>query len=158
MKDVFSVKRSPSGDEVMHALAVPFQKSEGVSTAQTLTELDSGTVYYLTQTTSAFAISLPNAADAGMGWWAEFIVTAIPGSGTPGAITIIATDDDGDNMHGHGIDGEDGAAQTVSEGTGFDVVTLINGVTVGDRVKIQCDGARWFVLSFAADKAHITFS
>ena len=157
MKDLFVTKRAPSGDEVMHALSVPFQKSTGVSAAKTLTEVDSGSVFYLTQTTSAFAISLPNAADAGMGWWAEFIVTAIPGSGTPGAITIEATDGDGDNMHGHGIDGED-AAQTVSEGTGFDVITLINGVTVGDRVKIQCDGARWFVLSFAADKAHITFS
>ena len=71
---------------------------------------------------SAFAITLPNAADAEAGWFATFIL----GTVDTNAVTIIATDSDGDNIHGHGIDGEDGAAQTVTEGTGVDVITFIS--------------------------------
>ena len=74
------------------------------------------------------------------------------------AVTIEATTGDGDNIHGHSIDGEDGAAQTVTEGTGVDVITFISGATKGDRVSLICDGVSYYVFGLAADKAHITFS
>ena len=106
---------------------------------------------------AAYAITLPECATEDnklMGWSAEFILGTVASN----AVTVQVTDDDGDNMHGIGIDGEDGAAQTVSEGTGFDVLTFISGATKGDRASIVCDGDSYYVFSLAADKAHITFS
>ena len=65
---------------------------------------------------------------------------------------------DGDNIHGHSIDGEDGAAQTVTEGTGVDVITFASGATKGDRVSLMCDGVSYYVFGLAADKVHITLT
>lgn len=125
---------------------------EDIAAAKTLNVKDSGKVFMINQA-SAFAITLPNAADAEAGWFATFIL----GTADTNAVTIIATDSDGDNIHGHGLDGED-AAQTVTEGTGVDVITFISGATKGDRVSLICDGTSYYVLSVAADKAHITLS
>ena len=60
-------------------------------------------------------------------------------------------------MGGHGIDGENGA-QTVTEGTGVDVITFISGATKGDRCRLVCDGTSFYVFSLAADAAHITLT
>ena len=132
------------------------RKIRHVNAAITLKAEDSGTIFMINQA-AAYAITLPECATEDnklMGWSAEFILGTVASN----AVTVQVTDDDADNMHGHGIDGEDGAAQTVSEGTGFDVVTFISGATKGDRASIMCDGDSYYVLSFAADKAHVTFS
>ena len=132
------------------------KKIRHVNAAITLTAEDSGSIFMINQA-AAYAITLPECATEDnklMGWNAEFII----GTQNTNAVTVQVTDDDGDIMHGHGIDGEDGAAQTVSEGTGFDVVTFISGATKGDRASIICDGDSYYVFSLAADKAHITFS
>ena len=124
-----------------------------VSAAKTLLPSDSGSVFMINQA-SAYAITLPNASDAQRGWNAELII------GTPNtnAVTIEATDGDGNNIHGHSIDGEDGAAQTVTEGTGVDVITFASGATKGDRVSLMCDGVSYYVFGLAADKVHITLT
>ena len=127
--------------------------TEDIAAAKTLLPEDTGKVFFINQA-SAYAITLPNAADAGAGWNAQFILATVASN----AVTIEATAGDGDNIHGHGIDGEDGAAQTVTEGTGVDVITIISGATKGDRVSLLCDGTSYYVFSLAADKAHITFS
>ena len=130
------------------------RKIRHVNAAITLTAEDSGTVFMINQA-AAYAITLPECATEDnklMGWSAEFILGTVASN----AVTVIVTDDDGDIMHGHGIDGEDGVAQTVSEGTGFDVVTFISGATKGDRASIVCDGDSYYVFSLAADAAHIT--
>ena len=124
-----------------------------VSAAKTLLPSDSGSVFMINQA-SAYAITLPNASDAQRGWNAEFII----GTANTNAVTIEATDGDGNNIHCHSIDGEDGAAQTVTEGTGVDVITFISGATKGDRVSLMCDGVSYYVFGLAADKAHITLT
>ena len=132
------------------------RKIRHVNAAITLKAEDSGTIFMINQA-AAYAITLPECATEDnklMGWSAEFILGTVASN----AVTVQVTDDDGDIMHGHGIDGEDGAAQTVSEGTGFDVLTFISGATKGDRASIICDGDSYYVFSLAADKAHITFS
>jgi len=132
------------------------KKIRHVNAAITLTAEDSGSVFLINQA-AAYAITLPECATEDnklMGWNAEFIID----TANTNAVTVQVTDDDGDIMHGHGIDGEDGAAQTVSEGTGFDVVTFISGATKGDRASLVCSGDAYYVFSLAADKAHITFS
>ena len=132
------------------------RKIRHVNAAITLTAEDSGTIFMINQA-AAYAITLPECATEDnklMGWSAEFILGTVASN----AVTVQVTGDDGDIMHGHGIDGEDGATQTVSEGSGFDVLTFISGATKGDRASIMCDGDSYYVLSFAADKAHVTFS
>ena len=132
------------------------RKIRHVNAAITLTAEDSGSIFMINQA-AAYAITLPEAATEDnklMGWSAEFILGTVASN----AVTVQVTDDDGDIMHGIGIDGEDGAAQTVSEGTGFDVLTFISGATKGDRASLICDGDSYYVFSLAADKAHITFS
>mgnify|MGYP006400381023 FL=1 len=132
------------------------KKVKHVTEAMTLTPEDSGTVFLIDQG-AAYAITLPDCASKDnemLGWNAEFIVHTVASN----AVTINASTDDGDNIHGHGIDGEDGAAQTVTEGTGVDVITFISGATKGDRASLVCDGDSYYVFSLAADKAHITFS
>ena len=99
---------------------------------------------------AAYAITLPTPALAQRGWNAEFIVGTVASNAQ--TITCPGTD----LFHGIGLDGEDGAAQTVTEGTGIDVITIISGATKGDRVGITCDGVSYYFVSFAADKAHIT--
>ena len=123
-----------------------------VSAAKTLLPSDSGSVFMINQA-SAYAITLPNASDAQRGWNAEFII----GTANTNAVTIEATDSDGNNIHGHSIDGED-AAQTVTEGTGVDVITFASGATKGDRVSLMCDGVSYYVFGLAADKVHITLT
>ena len=133
------------------------KKVKWVTEAMTLTPNDSGTVFLIDQNSGAYAITLPECATKDnemLGWNAEFILHSVASN----AVTIVATTDDGDNIHGIGIDGEDGAAQTVTEGTGVDVITIISGATKGDRVSLVCDGDSYYVFSLAADKAHITFT
>jgi len=110
---------------------------------------DSGNVFMINQG-AAYAITLPTPALAQRGWNAEFIVGTVAANAQ--TITCPGTD----LFHGIGLDGEDGAAQTVTEGTGIDVITIIAGATKGDRVGITCDGVSYYFVSFAADKAHIT--
>ena len=110
---------------------------------------DSGNVFMINQG-AAYAITLPTPALAQRGWNAEFIVGTVAANAQ--TITCPGTD----LFHGIGLDGEDGAAQTVTEGTGIDVITIASGATKGDRVGITCDGVSYYFVSFAADKAHIT--
>jgi len=133
------------------------RKIKHVTEAVTLTPEDSGTLFLIDQSSGAYAITLPECLTKDnemLGWNAEFILHTVASN----AVTIVVTDDDGNNIHGHGIDGEDGAAQTVTEGTGVDVITIISGATKGDRVSLVSDGDSFYVFSLAADKAHITFS
>ena len=127
--------------------------TETIAAAKVLQPEDTGKVFFINQA-SAYAITLPDASKAGAGWNAQFILATVDSN----AVTIEATAADGDNIHGHSIDGEDGAAQTVTEGTGVDVITFISGATKGDRVSLICDGTSYYVFGLAADKAHITLT
>ena len=120
-----------------------------ITAATTILPGDSGNVFMINQG-AAYAITLPTPALAQRGWNAEFIVGTVAANAQ--TITCVGTD----LFHGIGLDGEDGAAQTVTEGTGIDVITIISGATKGDRVGITCDGVSYYFVSFAADKAHIT--
>ena len=153
IKTLAQLKTNKDFHHLLDSMALNLVTMEDIAAAKTLTKQDTGKIFMINQA-SAYAITLPNAVDAGAGWNAEFIVGTVASN----AVTIIATDGDGDNIHGHGIDGEDGAAQTVTEGTGVDVITFISGATKGDRCTLICDGTSFYVFSLAADKAHVTFS
>tara|TARA_R110002167_G_scaffold325532_1_gene531543 strand:+ start:79 stop:495 length:417 start_codon:yes stop_codon:yes gene_type:complete len=122
-----------------------------LTAATTILPGDSGNVFMINQG-AAFAITLPTPALAQRGWNAEFIV------GTAAANAQTITCPGTDLFHGIGVDGEDGAAQTVTEGTGIDVITIAAVAVKADRVSITCDGVNYYFVSFAADKAHITIA
>ena len=119
-----------------------------ISAAKTVLPSDSGTLFMINQA-SAYAITLPAPATALDGWHCEFIV------GTVGSYANTITCTGTDLFHGFDIDMEAGA-YGATEGTGIDVITLISGVTKGDRVSIMCDGTSYYYIAHAADAAHIT--
>ena len=122
-----------------------------IAAAYTVLPGDSGTVFMINQA-SAFAISLPNAATALVGFNCRFIL----GTAAANAVTIIATDADGDNIIARGLDMEDGAVG--SETQAADVITFISGALAGDEVSLITDGTTWFASSVASDAAHIAYS
>ncbi len=124
--------------------------AETLTTATTLKAGDSGTTFFLDQS-AAFGITCPAPATAGVGWNVSFIVKTVDTNAI--TITCVGTD----LFHGVGLDAED-AAQTSTNGTGIDVITVASGAQKGDRVELVCDGSHYYVKSFAAQKAHITFA
>ena len=121
-----------------------------VVAAKTVLPSESGSIFMINQA-SAYAITLPAPADAQRGWHCEFIV------GTVGSYANTITCTGTDLFHGFDMAQEGGdVAWGATEGTGIDVITLISGVTKGDRVSIMCDGVSYYYIAIAADAAHIT--
>jgi len=124
---------------------------ENISAAKTLTTGDSGKVFTITQS-SAFAISLPKAADAGVGWNAKFLIT------TAGSFAItIEPDSTEDTLIGMVVMADDGTAGASSE-SGVDTLTFISGAAAGDWVDLLCDGSNFYVSGMMHDNNHITIA
>ena len=124
---------------------------ENISAAKTLTTGDSGKVFTITQS-SAFAISLPKAADAGVGWNAKFLIT------TAGSFAItIEPDSSEDTLIGMVVMADDGTAGASSE-SGVDTLTFISGAAAGDWVYLLCDGSNFYVSGMMHDNNHITIA
>ena len=124
---------------------------ENISAAKTLTTGDSGKVFTLTQS-SAFKISLPKAADAGVGWNAKFLIT------TAGSYAItIEPDSTEDTLIGMVVMADDGTAGASSE-SGVDTLTFISGAAAGDWVDLLCDGSNFYVSGMMHDNNHITIA
>ena len=123
-----------------------------ISAAYDVLASDSGTVFMINQA-SAYAITLPSTATALDGFHCEFIVGTV--GGYENTITCTGTD----LFHGFDTAQEGGdVTWGVTEGTGIYVITLISGVTKGDRVQIECDGTSYYFITWAADAAHITIA
>ena len=118
-----------------------------VNAAYTALPSDSGKVFMIDQG-AGYDIALPAASDAQEGWHAKFIIKTVASA----AVTISATDGDGDNMYmqAHSLDGTD--RQTA----GADVLTFINGAEKGDMADIVCDGTSWYINAWVADDGHVT--
>ena len=99
---------------------------ENISAAKTLTTGDSGKVFTITQS-SAFAISLPKASDAGVGWNAKFIIT------TAGSFAVtIEPDSSEDTLIGMVVSAAGSESGDQSAESGVDVLSFINGAAAGD--------------------------
>ena len=123
---------------------------ENISAAKTLTPGDSGKVFTITQS-SAFAISLPKAADAGVGWNAKFLLT------TAGSFAVtIEPDSSEDTLIGMVVSAAGSESGDQSAESGVDVISFINGAAPGDFVELLCDGSNFYVSGMIHDSAHIT--
>ena len=132
------------------------KKIKELTAAHTVEVAECGT-YFMLNSTSEFAVTLPNASDAGNGWWARFYVVSAP-SGAD--YTVVATTDDGDNMHGVVLSAEDAAGSADSTaGTPVDVINFESGkAKQGDFVEVMTDGTNWYMFAAATEQDGITYS
>ena len=132
------------------------KKVKELTAAHTVPVSACGTHFMLNSATE-FAVTLPDAAKAGQGWWARFTVVAAPASAS---YTVVATDDDGDNIHGVVLTAEiSGGDADSTGGTGTDVITFVDGkAKQGDFVEVMSDGTNWYVWGAATEQDGITYS
>ena len=138
------------------------KKVESLSSSKTVTVADCGTLFILAA--DSVTASLPNASDAGNGWWCKFIMNANIANGC----LIAATSGDGDNIHGMTVytSGSNWNAGTHGDGTGtdagdsgapVDVITFHSASSHGDQVELVTDGTSWYVLAHSYHHDAVTF-
>ena len=132
MKDVFKVRRSADGDEVLKSLngllvnvISPAYSSNNI----TLSDKDSGAMVILPATTDTSTITLPTAA-AGLNY--RLVMGAATNSSH--TLTIAGT------FIGLGVD-----AGVVMPLTGSNIVIAADDFKKGDYLNLVCDGTNWFV-------------
>jgi hypothetical protein len=126
-------------------------KYEVISAARTLAEADSGKVFGINQA-SAYEITLPTAAAAGVGWNVKFVLSTVASN----AVTI-ANNTAEDTIVGMVVGADDGAAGN-SAGTAVDEIVFISGAELGDTVELLCNGVNFFAKAMCHDVAHVTIS
>tara|TARA_R100001594_G_scaffold55465_1_gene89078 strand:+ start:10180 stop:10608 length:429 start_codon:yes stop_codon:yes gene_type:complete len=125
-------------------------KYEEIAAAKTLTAADSGKVFGINQA-SAYEITLPLAATAGIGWHCKFVLSTVASN----AVTI-ANNTDEDTIVGHVV-GADASAGNSQE-SAVDEIVFISGAALGDTVEIFCNGVNYFAKAQCHDVAHVTIS
>ena len=121
---------------------------ENIATTKSIEASDSGKWFTIDQD-SAFAITLPTVAQAGAGWYCDFVINDEGAN----AVTIIP-DTSEDVVLGFVMSG-DGGTGSSTDSTAVDEIKFISGAQKGDRVYIFCDGTSMYAYCFAHDAAHI---
>jgi len=129
------------------------KKVEALITTKTVDVSDCGTLFTL-GLAGGFTVSLPNASDAGKGWWCKFIVKVAPTT----AYLVNVTDADGNNLYGS-VQGSEGGAGDLTNGTGTDVITFVaNKAQIGDQVELVTDGTNWYAQTQCEQDDAVTYS
>lgn len=123
---------------------------ENITAAKTLDPSDSGKVFTIDSSSSAFSITLPTAANAGAGWNCRFILT------TNGSIVTIQPPSTEDTLIGI-IVSTDSAAGESSE-SGVDELKFLAAGAAGDWAELICDGSNFYVSGQEHDNNHMTIS
>ena len=124
---------------------------ENITAAKTLDPSDSGKVFTLDQD-SSFDITLPTAANAGVGWNAKFILTDA-GSGT---VKVIPNSSE-DTLIGM-IESIDTSAGASAESGVDELIWVASTAAVGDWAQLFCDGSNFYVSGQMHDNNHITLA
>ena len=124
---------------------------ENITAAKTLDPSDSGKVFTLDQD-SSFDITLPTAANAGVGWNAKFILTDA-GSGT---VKVIPNSSE-DTLIGM-IESIDTSAGASAESGVDELIWVASTAAVGDWAELFCDGSNFYVSGQMHDNNHITLA
>jgi len=128
------------------------KKVESLTAAKTVEVSDCGTLFMLNLAAGA-AIVLPNASDAGKGWWCKFILGT---KNTGGAWTIDATSGDANNVYNIVLDEAGGNEDSHGSTVGDLISITANTGEIGCQVEIVSDGTSWFALSFSNATGAIT--
>jgi len=121
---------------------------ENIATTKSIEASDSGKWFTIDQD-SAFAITLPTVAQAGAGWYCDFVINDEGAN----AVTIIP-DTSEDVVLGFVMSG-DGGTGSSTDSTAVDEIKFISGAQKGDRVSLFCDGTSIYAYCMAHDAAHI---
>ena len=124
---------------------------ENITAAKTLDPSDSGKVFTLDQD-SSFDITLPTAANAGVGWNAKFILTDA-GSGT---VKVIPNSSE-DTLIGM-IESIDTSAGASAESGVDELIWVASTAAVGDWAELFCDGSNFYVSGQMHDNDHMTLA
>ena len=150
MKEVFDVKRSADGDDVLKKLNGQYKNAITVVAAdRTLEDVESGSIVFCAITGSTdIAITLPTPA---VGLYFTFINAATP-SGTGDAV-ITPTGTDTIVSMGAADTGADGPTNLLA-----DTVTIEAASIGGERIDIVCDGTFWYAYAHQQAVGSVTFA
>ena len=123
---------------------------EKLTAGKTLTTGDSGKTFTLDTSGGNFSVTLPTAAQAGVGWNCKFILT------TTGAICTIEPPSSEDTLIG-GINTLDGNAGETAE-SGVDELKFLAAAAAGDNCELVCDGSNFYVSGTAHANNHMSIA
>ena len=128
------------------------KKIETLTASHTVEVAECGTIFIL-NANGGGTVTLPNASDAGNGWWAKFILGA---KNAAAVWNINATDADGDNMHNIVVDEAGGNEDSHGGTAGDQVIFTANTGEIGCQVEVVTDGSKWYCLSHSNAAGAIT--
>ena len=123
---------------------------ENISAAKTLTTGDSGKVFTLDMSGSAFSVTLPTASNAGVGWNCKFILT------TNGNICTIEPPSTEDTLIGMITVITDDVGETAE--SGVDELKFLAAGAAGDHCELICDGSNFYVSGTAHANDHMSIA
>ena len=126
---------------------------ETLITTEALTNADSGKVFFLSLL-AGFTVTLPSAADAGAGWYCDFIVKTVTTSNN--YIITEKTSADTNKLCAIGLEAATTGAQLSN--AGFTTCTYDTTPTLGDKLHVICDGAFFYITSICAADNDLVFA
>ncbi len=121
-------------------------KIEDLSANKTVEVHDCGTMFMYTETAGFTTIQLPQAADAGPGWWCRIVVETMIG-GDVDCNIAQSTSDSNDIVILRAINGSGASVTQIAA----DGVTIIGDTAVaGDFVELWTDGTKWYGQVFSS--------
>ena len=126
---------------------------ESITAAKELTVKDSGKLFGL-NLAAGFTVTLPAIADAEAGWFCELFVGTVTTSNN--YIITEKTSDDTDKIVAFGLEVATTGAQIYS--AGCTTITFQATPSLGDHVRIFCDGSRYIAKSITQDDAGVAFA
>jgi len=145
VNSVYSCQNVTAVGAITLASQTQTRAHETLITTEALTNADSGKVFFL-DLLAGFTVTLPSAADAGAGWYCDFIVKTVTTSNQ--YIITEKTSADTNKLCAIGLEASTSGAQLSN--AGFTTVTFDATPTLGDKLHIICDGAFFYITSIVA--------
>ena len=145
VNSVYSCQNVTSVGAITLASQTQTRAHETLITTKACTAADSGKVFFLSLL-AGFTVTLPSAAEAGAGWYCDFIVKTVTTSNQ--YIITEKTSADTNKLCAIGLEASTSGAQLSN--AGFTTVTFDATPTLGDKLHIICDGAFFYITSIVA--------
>ena len=127
--------------------------TETLITTKACSAADSGKVFFLSLL-AGFTVTLPSAADAGAGWYCDFIVKTVTTSNN--YIITEKTSADTNKLCAIGLEAATTGAQLSN--AGFTTCTYDTTPTLGDKLHVICDGSFFYITSICAADNDLVFA
>ena len=128
------------------------KKIQSLTASHTVEVAECGTIFVLNLAAGG-TVTLPNASDAGNGWWCKFILGT---KNSGGVWNVDATAGDGDNMHNIVLDEAGGNEDSHGSTAGDRIIFAQNTGEIGCQVELVSDGSKWYAVSVSNATGAIT--